>query len=113
VRGRRRRRGGRGRRRDHRAGDEPRAEGAPDPAKELSTEPHEADHGAVVPGGDEHDGAEEPDIGSLSAEARAAALAETGVLEGDIEEDESETDANATRGEDARQAGNIRVSVRG
>jgi hypothetical protein len=54
-----------------------------------------------VPGGDEQDGAEEPDIASLSAEARAAALAETGVLEGDIEEDDSEADANATRGEDA------------
>jgi hypothetical protein len=93
-RGRRRRRGGRGRRRDRHGGDEPRAPGAPETAKLASTEPQETDSSSGA-GADEQDGAEEPNIGSLSAEARAAALAETGVLEGDIEEDESELDANA------------------
>ena len=93
ARGRRRRRGGRGRRREHR-GDEPRAEGAADGAKNATAEPQDAD-GASSATTDEQDGAEEPNIGSLSAEARAAALAETGVLEGDIEEDEVELDVNA------------------
>jgi hypothetical protein len=93
ARGRRRRRGGRGRRREHR-GDEPRAEGAADGAKNATAEPQDAD-GASSATTDEQDGAEEPNIGSLSAEARAAALAETGVLEGDIDDDESELDASA------------------
>ena len=93
ARGRRRRRGGRGRRRDHR-GDEPLAAGAADGAKNAPAEGQEAD-GAGPPVSDDQDGSEEPNIGSLSAEARAAALAETGVLEGDIEDDESELDASA------------------
>jgi hypothetical protein len=93
ARGRRRRRGGRGRRRDHR-GDEPHAEGAADGAKPATAEPQESD-GAAPAVSDDQDGAEEPNIGSLSPEARAAALAETGVLEGDIEDDESELDASA------------------
>jgi len=93
ARGRRRRRGGRGRRRDHR-GDEPRAEGEAEGAKTATAEPHEADGpGPAI--AEEQDGSEEPNIGSLSPEARAAALAETGVLEGDIEDDESELDASA------------------
>ncbi|HEX3697449.1 MAG TPA: HTH domain-containing protein [Polyangia bacterium] len=69
---RRRRRGGRGRTR----GDEAtKAEaGAEDAADAPEGDGREADEG-----GDEH----EPRGASLSAEARAAALAETGVLEGD------------------------------
>jgi HB1, ASXL, restriction endonuclease HTH domain/Restriction endonuclease len=98
ARGRRRRRGGRGRRRDRHGDDEPRAESAPEAAKGTPADHQEADH-PVGPGADEQDGAEEPNIGSLSAEARAAALAETGVLEGDIEEDE--LDANAGGDESA------------
>ena len=94
ARGRRRRRGGRGRRRDRREVDEPRAEGPAGTAKGLTAESPDAD-GPNANGTEEHDGDEEPDIGSLSAEARAAALAETGVLEGDIEEDETELDASA------------------
>jgi len=93
ARGRRRRRGGRGRRRD-RQGDEPRADGAPVAALGTVPEASEGD-GAHSAGADEQDGGDEPNIGSISAEARAAALAETGVLEGDIEEDETELDANA------------------
>jgi hypothetical protein len=92
ARSRRRRRGGRGRRRD-RHGDEPRAEGAQDIAKGVDAERQDAE-GAVSPNADEQDSAEEPNIGSLSAEARAAALAETGVLEGDIEEEDSDLDAS-------------------
>ena len=99
-RGRRRRRGGRGRRRDRHGGDEPRAEGAPDTAKMVPSERHDADSGGSA-NVDEHDSAEEPDIGSLSAEARAAALAETGVLEGDLEEDESELGAGSPGDEEA------------
>jgi len=93
ARGRRRRRGGRGRRREHRS-DEPRVQGAADGAKNATAEPQDPD-GAGSASADEQDGAEEPNIGSLSAEARAAALAETGVLEGDVEDDESDLDANA------------------
>ena len=103
ARDRRRRRGGRGRRRDRRAGDEPRLEGAvtPETAKETSSEHQEMD-GAGGVGADEQDGAEEPNIGSLSAEARAAALAETGVLEGDIEDDELETRASGEEAEEGK-----------
>ena len=93
ARGRRRRRGGRGRRRD-RHGDEPRVDGAPVIAKGAATESPDGDNAHAV-SVDDHDGGDEPDIGSLSAEARAAALAETGVLEGDIEEDDTELDASA------------------
>jgi hypothetical protein len=49
---------------------------------------------------DEQD-SEEPNIGNLSAEARAAALAETGVLEGDIEEEDGEAEAEAAAEDDA------------
>ena len=98
ARGRRRRRGGRGRRRERHGDDEPRVEGAAGPAQESSKEvatDHSDSDGVGAPANtDEQDGAEEPNIGSLSAEARAAALAETGVLEGDIDEDDSELDAN-------------------
>ncbi len=92
ARGRRRRRGGRGRRRDRQGGDEPRAEGAPEGTKAGAAEHRDVDSAGAATG-DEQDGAEEPNIGTLSAEARAAALAETGVLEGDIEEEESDLDA--------------------
>jgi len=69
-------------------------EGTVDGAKNATAEPQDSDGGGAATA-DEQDGAEEPNIGSLSAEARAAALAETGVLEGDIEDDESEIDASA------------------
>jgi hypothetical protein len=98
ARGRRRRRGGRGRRRDRRGGDEPRGEGAQ--PKGGASERQDAD-GSGTGNGDEQDGAEEPDIGSLSAEARAAALAETGVLEGDIEEEDSDLDVGAAGEEES------------
>jgi hypothetical protein len=112
VRGRRRRRGGRGRRKDRRGGEESRLAGRTDEgrAQDSSTgegalEPHDADRGGEL---DEQEGAEDLDIGSLSAEARAAALAETGVLEGDIEEEEGEGDRESAaedEGEDQRGEG--------
>jgi hypothetical protein len=94
----RRRRGGRGRRRiERRPPGEPSVEkkpvvaaGKPDPEKNIPDEPNanEAEEG---------DETEEPSIGAMSAEARTAALAESGVLstspddeEGDEEEDEEE-----------------------
>ena len=101
ARGRRRRRGGRGRRKDRR-GDESRAETPQTqeskPVSE-SSEPESEPQTTV----DDQDAAEEPDIGNLSAEARAAALAETGVLEGDIDEDEGEpeVEADASAGQGA------------
>ena len=55
----------------------------------------------------EHDEAEEPQVGSLSAEARAAALAETGVLEGAIEEIEEIDEDDGDAGDEA--AGQRRV----
>ena len=71
---RRRRRGGRSR--------SGKAEEAASPeTKELATEDTGAD-----------DAIEEPNAGGLSAAARAAALAETGVLEGDDESDEGEAE---------------------
>ncbi len=100
--GRRRRRGGRGRRR---GGAERTTEAA-----ERATEGSEAaaETGAA-PSAEEHEGQEgpeEPEIGSLSAEARAAALAETGVLEGSVEgEEEEEREApSAEAGEEAPEA---------
>jgi hypothetical protein len=93
-RSRRRRRGGRGRRRDRRGGDEVRTEGNSDTPREASDEAREAEVAATA-SVDEQESADEPDIGSLSPEARAAALAETGVLEGDAEEDDSDLDASA------------------
>ncbi len=85
--GRRRRREGRGRRRGRGGADAPEAAEAPE-AKEAQ----------LAPAGDEErltqeeheEGPEEPEIGSLSAEARAAALAESGVLEGGRDEKEGE-----------------------
>jgi len=70
------------------------AEGASGTDKDPGPEAQDADRERAA-GLDEVDGAEEPNIGSLSAEARAAALAETGVLEGDGEEDDRALDANA------------------
>jgi hypothetical protein len=87
-RGRRRRRGGRGRRRDRRGGEPLSAENPSDSEKAALLEPR--DGRGEPPSGAED--AEEPNIGSLSAEARAAALAETGVLEGDSEEEEGALD---------------------
>jgi hypothetical protein len=96
ARGRRRRRGGRGRRKDRRADGEDRrsSEGQGQEAATAGAAPEarDSDRGGGL---DEQEGAEEPDIGSLSAEARAAALAETGVLEGDIEEGEGEAASEA------------------
>ncbi len=100
ARGRRRRRGGRGRRRDRRGSDDPRTEGAQEGTKAGAVERQDAD-GPGAANGDEQDGAEEPNIGSLSAEARAAALAETGVLEGDLEEEDADLDAGAAGEEEA------------
>ncbi|MBN2573995.1 MAG: restriction endonuclease, partial [Deltaproteobacteria bacterium] len=90
-RGRRRRRGGRGRRRDRRDAESGSSEGATPSSKGGAVEGRdgETEHSRGL---DEMDGAEEPDIGSLSAEARAAALAETGVLEGDNEDDDNGPD---------------------
>jgi hypothetical protein len=103
-RGRRRRRGGRGRRKDRRGGDEARTETRaeePIPAAEAaaSGESLEAPEPEPPVAMDDQDG-DEPDIGNLSAEARAAALAETGVLEGDIEEEDGEADAEAAAEEE-------------
>ncbi len=94
ARSRRRRRGGRGRHRDRRGGEEGPAEVVREPGKEMLPEGQDSE-GATLANADDQDGAEEPEIGSLSAEARAAALAETGVLEGDIDDDESEPEAIA------------------
>ncbi len=85
--GRRRRRGGRGRRRGR--GDTSSEGGAPNGAAgETATEGT-----SPVEGVEERDGSEspeEPQIGSLSPEARAAALAESGVLEGDGDDRDAE-----------------------
>jgi hypothetical protein len=68
-----------------------------------------SDAGEGVPSSvlaDEQDG-EEPDVGSLSAEARAAALAETGVLEGDLDESDEadeETDEEVADEDEAESA---------
>lgn len=104
ARGRRRRRGGRGRRKDRRGGDDARTEtraeeprAADSSASSEAMEAPEAEPQAAM---DEQD-SEEPNIGNLSAEARAAALAETGVLEGDIEEDDGEAEAEAAAEDDA------------
>jgi hypothetical protein len=81
---RRRRRGGRGRGRDEAAGTS--AGGT----SEATSESAEAGEG----GEDESETIAEPNVRGLSAAARAAALAETGVLEGDAEDgDEAAADA--------------------
>jgi hypothetical protein len=85
--GRRRRRGGRGRRRGR--GDAPSEAVAPSGAAEETA----SEGGSPVRDGDEREGGEvsdEPQSGSLSPEARAAALAESGVLEGDGDERDAE-----------------------
>jgi hypothetical protein len=96
---RRRRRGGRGRTRaEGAAGFAPNGHKGKDDtdgvsaAEEAGAEGSAADHA-------DHDGPEdhEPRAGNLSAEARAAALAETGVLEGD---DDGDEDADAGDHED-------------
>jgi hypothetical protein len=97
ARSRRRRRGGRGRRRDHRANDETRT----DQPKEAEAEP-QGEVSSTVAAVDDQDETEEPHVGTLSAEARAAALAETGVLEGSGEEDD---EADATAPEASDEAG--------
>lgn len=106
-RGRRRRRGGRGRRKDRRGGDEARTENRDEETKSTesaassdSLEATEAEPQAAL---DEQEG-EEPNIGNLSAEARAAALAETGVLEGDIEEEDGDAEAEAAAEDDADES---------
>jgi hypothetical protein len=80
---RRRRRGGRGGkgRRDARPGAEG-AEAAPAGGQMVEERDREEDDRELV---EAHDGPDEPEIGSMSPEARAAALAETGVLESDEE----------------------------
>jgi hypothetical protein len=95
---RRRRRGGRGRGRDEAA-----------PANGASSAAHAAPEGE---GGDNDlEGLEsaEPAVRGLSAAARAAALAETGVLEGDQDSEDSDEDsedasADAAEGDDMSQA---------
>jgi hypothetical protein len=94
-RGRRRRRGGRGRRRDRRGAEMAPSEGASDTEKHALLEAREAEHQRPA-GLDDADTAEEPDIASLSAEARAAALAETGVLEGDSEDEDGAPDVSGS-----------------
>ncbi len=87
---RRRRRGGRGRTRSEGAAAFSPNGHKPDEADvEASGDEAGADSGgADTEGGDEH----EPRHGNLSAEARAAALAETGVLEGDDSGDDDAGD---------------------
>jgi hypothetical protein len=85
-RGRRRRRGGRGRDREERGRDRERGR-------------EERPAAAAPPGSGDDGEAEEPAHGGgLSAEARAAALAETGVLEGD---DDAAPDEEGPRGMDS------------
>jgi hypothetical protein len=91
--GRRRRRGGRGRRRGR--GD------APGESLATSSAGGEAasERPGPIEGAEEHEAGEtpeEPEIGSLSPEARAAALAESGVLEGDGDEREGEEEEGPT-----------------
>lgn len=95
---RRRRRGGRGRGRDEAA---PSANGA--------SEATAAEAGEAGEGADDLDSETiaEPNVRGLSAAARAAALAETGVLEGDAEDgDEASADAEGedmSEGDEARE----------
>jgi hypothetical protein len=103
ARGRRRRRGGRGRRRDSRGGEEVLAEAPKETPGATSTEAHVYEVGHET-SANQHDDAEEPTVGTLSAEARAAALAETGVLEGAIEDEDGEV-GDEVSGDDAM--GNI------
>jgi len=106
--GRRRRRGGRGRRRGR--GDAPgesvatsEASGEAASESQVPMESVEERETGEAP--------EEPEIGSLSPEARAAALAESGVLEGDGDERDEEPDEEQTVGGD-RDAGAARNGER-
>ena len=92
-RGRRRRRGGRGREGAREGGRDEGRRPAPGAATGVSHPPTQGDEGE----------ADEPiHGGGLSAEARAAALAETGVLEGD---DDAEGDEEAPRAMDQDEIG--------
>jgi hypothetical protein len=110
-RSRRRRRGGRGRRRDRRGGETETGE------NETERQAASSEEGSEAPVAiDDSEGSEEPNIGSLSAEARAAALAETGVLEGDADGEgdddtalegprtDEEADESTTAGADEEEA---------
>jgi hypothetical protein len=85
--GRRRRRGGRGRRRGR--GDTP-SEGVAPNGVAGETASAGRSPGEGVEERDVSEAPEEPQIGSLSPEARAAALAESGVLEGDGDDRDAE-----------------------
>lgn len=104
-RGRRRRRGGKGR---GRAEEEVRP-ASPAPANGAPAEAPDGDGGDVA-----DESSDEPaiGIGGLSAEARAAALAETGVLEGDDEMSAEDEDADETvEGRGAGAAGQFEDST--
>jgi hypothetical protein len=98
--GRRRRRGGRGRRRGR--GDAP----ADQATTRVASAESAGESPSPVESAEERENSEapdEPEIGSLSPEARAAALAESGVLEGDgddrdAEESDEEVRADSDRG---------------
>jgi hypothetical protein len=108
-RGRRRRRGGRGRRRDRRGGEEGADDTkAPASGEAAATEGSEDAQPSAL--ADEQDG-EEPNVGSLSPEARAAALAETGVLEGDLDADDEDADEEEGGEGDAEPAGEAGASL--
>ena len=85
--GRRRRRGGRGRRRGR--GDAP----SDSVATSVASAKTASESARPMEGAEERESGEtpeEPEIGSLSPEARAAALAESGVLEGDGDDRDAE-----------------------
>jgi len=100
--GRRRRRGGRGRRRGR--GDAPNETATPTEAA-GETAGGGAGPGEGVDDRDVSESPEEPESGSLSAEARAAALAESGVLEGDAEEREGDEPGETGSSGDDSEAG--------
>jgi hypothetical protein len=97
--------GGRGRRRRRRGG---RGRGREDAPRNGATESAGDGAGGSTGSDDEGDEAEEPvAAGGLSAEARAAALAETGVLEGDDDDssqDDDEGEESMSEGEGASNA---------
>jgi hypothetical protein len=81
--GRRRRRGGRGkgRREPTQATVGAQGVGESRPGGEMTSDETESPEDRERDGAEAHEGPDEPEIGSMSPEARAAALAETGVLE--------------------------------
>ena len=96
--GRRRRRGGRGRRRGR--GDAPSESVATSSADGQTASESPSPIGGV----EDHEAgeaSEEPKTGSLSPEARAAALAESGVLEGDGDESDAEERDEGPIGDDS------------